>query len=233
MEKLSTLGFINKSLKMFEKHYTNELKKDVYNEFLAKHQNRLTFFLSIGHPSIRARVVMVQSTKLTYAFDKLRSEAIKFVRHHNLEAKWLKIDLVNEINSISFHELEKLIAQTRKNYFRYGIAFDRDFRLAFLEQELNGNAILRSYNNGPMQIDERNLNHYVKLASKTLRFPFSKNNYRNKTVYIFKTDSLFIDIDQMELRELYNGKLTNGIRKITSIKDETKHLIEEATYYLV
>src|SRR5699024_1922086 len=161
----------------------------------------------------------------------VREKALQLVRKNHLKPQWIKLDLVTEIEAISFQQLEKQIARTRRNYFRSGIAFDDEFRLAFLEQEINGNAMIRSVNKGPLQLNEKNINHYLKNnSSQTL--PFMKKRYANKQVYIFKTEAIFSDRLQNNIVELYNGDLTNGIRKNVEPDKEFHALIKGATYFL-
>src|SRR5690625_3103501 len=142
----------------------------------------------------------------------MRQKTVQLVRKHHLDPQWIKLDLVTNIQALSFQDLEQQIAKTRKNYFRSGIAFDQEFRLAFIEQEINGNAMIRSVNKGPLQLNERNINGYLKHNSlQTL--PFMKKRYANKLVYTFQTEAAFLDRDEGQILELYNGRLTNGIRK--------------------
>src|SRR5699024_10928503 len=118
------------------------------------------------------------------------------------------------------------------NYFRYGIAFDDEFRLAFLEQEINGNAMLRSVKKSPIQLNEKNINHYLKTYFNN-RPVFMKSRYRNKEVYLFKTMSIFKDAEERyALHELYDGELTNGIRKTNDLKAEVEELIRKSTAFL-
>ncbi|CAM4115033.1 Uncharacterised protein [Lederbergia lenta] len=50
--------------------------------------------------------------------------------------------------------------------------------------------MIRSVNKGPLRLDEKYINHYLKYNS-TNRFPFLKKMYENKQVYIFLTLSAF------------------------------------------
>src|SRR5690625_2550901 len=188
-------------------------------------------FISIGNPNIRARVHHVDDTNFLKAVQHLRQKAVQLVRKHHLDPQWIKLELVTNIQALSFQDLEQRIAKTRKNYFRSGIAFDDEFRLAFLEQEINGNAMIRSVNKGPLQLNEKNINHYLKHHSSVIS-PFMKQRYINKQVYTFQTEALFMNRNEEEILELYNGVLTNGIRKIKDSKMDIKSLIEGATYFL-
>src|SRR5690625_6585834 len=117
----------------------------------------------------------------------MRQKTVQLVRKHHLDPQWIKLDLVTNIQALSFQDLEQQIAKTRKNYFRSGIAFDDEFRLAFLEQEINGNAMIRSVNKGPLQLNEKNINHYLK-TKPTHTLPFMKKHYVRKHVFTFQTE---------------------------------------------
>lgn len=59
-----------------------------------------------------------------------------------LAVEWLRIDWVTAVENTTWAALHQRLAVTRRNYFRYGIAFDAGLETAFLEQELNANAML-------------------------------------------------------------------------------------------
>lgn len=193
-------------------------------------EQKYVVFLSIGNESIRAITVRESGKRLDNVVQKLQDKAINLVRKRHVHPQWIKLDIVSEVEEISFADLERKIANTRRNYFRYGISFDPSFILAFLEQEINGNALIRQQTDETLRLDERNINYYLRQKEATMP-TFFRHHYANKNVYIFKTKSLFVEDDQ--LHYLYNGPLTNGIRKVSNIKDEVKSLITKATYYLM
>ncbi|HEY4599894.1 MAG TPA: hypothetical protein VIG73_01170 [Cerasibacillus sp.] len=232
MGKISNLGYINQTMDDFELYLNTKIKEGKIGSIQINDQDRYIIFLSIGNPMIRSRVIKEIDSNFQKAFQRIKRKAIQLVQKNHIDPEWLKIDIVSDIKQISFLELEKNIASTRKNYFRSGIAFDTEFRLAFLEQEINGNAMIRSVKKQPLALDETNINYYMKY-NEGLRFPFIKKMYLEQDVYLFKTKAIFKESTSNDIHELYNGELTNGIRKVDNIKEETKHLIEKATYYLM
>lgn len=191
--------------------------------------NGVTMFISLGNPSIRAKVLQVQDTTFDRTWRKLHKQVMNYVQRTFIDAAWLKLDVVTELKAYVFEELEEVIVKTKRNYFREGIAFDAEFRLAFLEQELNGYALIRKQQDGECRLDERNLNHYIQYKHGD-KFPFIKNQYIGKNVYTFKTKAYFNDGE--ETYELYNGERTNGIRKTTNIKEELHTLIDQSAQFL-
>lgn len=189
-------------------------------------------FLSIGNQQQRAKVLKEMAPTPEKLADALRKKAVQLVRKSHLTPQWIKLDIVSDVMETPFQELELTIKRTRKNYFRYGVAFDPEWKLAFLEQELNGNAMIRSVNKQPLKLHEKNINHYMQRQQQS-RFPFMLEHYQHKMVYLFQTKGLFMERDEHIIHPLYSGKLTNGIRKTNDLKVETKELIEKAASFLV
>jgi len=230
-EPLTDLGYVNQAMDQLHKKIEQKIKEQNLSLPTRNTDTVFILFLSVGNPDIRARVHHVVETDLLKAIKNVRKKAQQLVRKNHLKPQWIKLDLVTEIEPISFEQLEKQIAKTRRNYFRSGIAFDDEFRLAFLEQEIHGNAMIRSVNKSSLQLNEKNINHYLKKhASQTL--PFMKKRYANKQVYIFNTEAIFSDRLQHDIVELHNGNLTNGIRKNMDPDKEFNALIKGATYFL-
>lgn len=229
MTVMTSQGFLNHALSSLEDHFKEE--RHEIEQVTINNRSKYIAFLSIGNPAIRAKVFTESSDTIPQLFNKLRKKALNISKKMT-EIVWVKVDIVQELEEISFTDLEILIAQTRRNYFRYGISFDADFRYSFLEQELTGNAILKSINEGPMKFDDVNLNHYLDYKMGKDRFPFLLNRYRNKDVFIFKTKAAFIDKEELQVYDLYSGNLSNGIRKVSDITNEAKNLIIKSTEFL-
>lgn len=231
MQIKTNLGYINQALDEFHTYWKEKLINEEIELPHLFHQPTIILFLSIGNPNIRAKVHHVVETDLQKAIEKLREKATLFVRKKHITPEWIKLDLVTDIQKIPFLELTKNIAKTRRNYFRSGIAFDEEFRLTFLEQEINGNAMIRSVNKGPLQLHDKNINRYLKTRySQTL--PFMQQLYENKEVFTFQTKAVFLDRKEEKIVELYDGALTNGVRKAGNREKEFRSLIHDTTYYL-
>ncbi len=232
MDEMTSLGYLNKTFNDYEQYYQKKIAQNEITKVTIEDQEKYIVFLSIGNSSIRARVFKEITTDFSTALNNLRRKASHLIKKKNLDPQWIKIDFVSNVEKIGFEQLEGLIAKTRKNYFRYGIAFDSAFRIAFLEQELNGNAMLRNTHKQPIKIDEQNINRYLQYNTSNYRFPFVKNRFRNKSVYLFQTIGAFKDRNHSQIIDLYRGELSNGIRKVSDIQEESKELIQKATYYL-
>src|SRR5699024_11791330 len=200
-QEQSDLGYVNDVMDTFHTHREGKLMDGTIELPKLNRSPVVILFMSIGNPEIRAKVEHVLADNLQKAMDRLRDKAQQLVRKNHVDPKWIKFDFVTHIQELSFTELVKQIAKTRRNYFRSGIAFDQDFRLAFLEQEINGNAMIRNVNKSPLQLDEKNINNYLE-NNTNLLIPFIKRRYVNKEEYTFNKKSLFIyryDVTDLEL----------------------------------
>lgn len=199
-----------------------------------KHQmntaNKYTLFISLGNPSIRAVVIQASEDNYERVWRRIKQAVLRRIKKTNLNPEWIKLDIVTKVKEWDFSNFENYIKKVKRNYFRKGISFDSEFRLAFLEQEINGFALIRQKNNQPQALDEVNINNYIDYKHGD-RFPFMKDHYKHKKIYLFDTIAFFND--ESGTYELYNGKLTNGIRKVDDIGDELHQLIEKSTYFLV
>lgn len=227
----SALGYANKIMDEFEAYFEQKLKTNQIEPVELHNTSQFILFLSVGNSAIRAKVIKTVSENHHKAFNRLRQRLAKMVRKDHIDPQWLKLDVVTELTETTFEKLENKISTTRKNYFRKGIAFDNQFDLAFLEQEINGNAMIKKEPGKPLELNEKNMNHYLNYNGN-IRFPFIKNKYQSKKVYYFETISVFKDCMEEELLPLYNGEFTNGIRKVNDIKVETEDLIKKSTYFL-
>lgn len=217
------IGEIEERLETLHAQANNDLGQVV-------EKNGVTLFLSIGNPTIRAKVLQVHETTFDRAWRKILKQTTNYIQRTLIDATWLKLDVATEFEAHTFEELEQLIAKTKRNYFREGIAFDPECRLAFLEQEINGYALIRKQKDEQFRLDEGNMNNYIRYKYGD-KFPFLKAQYHGKTVYTFKTKAYFHDGEKTY--ELYNGERTNGIRKTTNIKEELHTLIEQSTDFLM
>lgn len=226
------ITYIASVFQMFMDHFEKNNYSFLKQPIKIDGKQKTIVFLSIGSTNKRARVLKEVGTSFSLVCSRLKKLVISEMRKEELVPKWLKIDVVDQVEEISFDELEKKIADTRKNYFRNGIAFDDNFNLAFLEQELNSNVMIRSIKKSPLQLDEKNINSYMQ-QNKVNRLPFLREMYINRNVYLFKTKSLFKNMHEDTIYELYSNGQMNGVRKVTQTKKEVGKLIHTTTDYLI
>src|SRR5699024_9107961 len=94
---------------------------------------------------------------------------------HKVRPVHVKADIVTSIETVPFRPFLADIAKLRKNYFRKGIAFDRLFQYAFLEQEVNANVFFNHWKDGHINLAVQHIADYCKLVRDiTLRTNFNQ-----------------------------------------------------------
>lgn len=232
MSHQSSLSYVIETLENLNTHFQEKIDSGELDKVKVNNESNYIIFFSIGNPKIRARVYKEVTTDLAKGFNSFQQKAIDLVRKKNIDPAWIKVDVVKDVQEITFAHLTEKIAGKRRNYFRSGISFDATFSLAFLEQEINGNAMIRSVNKGPQELHEKNINRYINYKYGP-RFPFMKENYEQSSVFTFQTIGAFKAREEEEIVDLQSGELTNGIRVSHDIKEESQQLIEKSTYFLV
>lgn len=191
-------------------------------------QTSVILFLSIGYIDQRATVLSINKLSFEQAWKSLYKKAVTHLNSDEAEVHFLKIDWVDSKEIVSIPDFIKIISKTKKNYFRKGISFDSEFRQAFLEQEINGNAMI--------QLDKKTERGY--LSVKNIQFYIKKHrpgmkklDYRTiRTITTFTTKGFFLDQNQCFI--LKQGNLDNGRRDTKLDKDEIKKMILSGQRYL-
>lgn len=226
MTDKSALGYFIHTMGVIKDNVQNDIHPVMVNG-----EEKYIGFLSIGNPTIRAKVIMERNDSLEKMYRGLEKKATQYIQKHLIDPTWIKFDYVDQIEPIIFEKLEAKIKRTRRNYFRQGIAFDPNFDLAFLEQEINGNALIRKDKQDINALHENNIKHYLKIKGSNRAF-FSKQAYMQKELYLFTTKGYFKEKANEQLYSLYDGALTNGLRKIDDTKAEVEKLIIQSTEFL-
>ncbi|SIT74601.1 glycoside hydrolase family protein [Edaphobacillus lindanitolerans] len=224
-------AYLQRRLSELEQYFLEKIRNGELKPAGTLEETQWIVFLSIGNPTIRAKVVKAASSDFRQAFDRVSGKAEQLVTKNNLMPDWIKVDVVSEKRAMPFSELDLLIKKTRKNYFRHGISFDGEFRTAFLEQEINGNAMIKAAPKQPLALDDQNINRYLSYRDSRAAI-FSTHALRDSEVWIFRTMAAFAERETGQIRPLYNGDRTNGIRLATDKREEIRHLIEGSTGFL-
>lgn len=120
-------------------------------------------FLSVSDTASRAAVYTGTGETLEEAWNAADQKARKALVKSGLEPVWLKADVVYLSEDVAAQELYDAVYASRTDFFRYGVSFDRNFELALLEAEMNGNKIYEYEQGG---IDLKYLNSYLKKAER-------------------------------------------------------------------
>ncbi|MGK6319259.1 Mur ligase family protein [Sphingomonas sp. DT-204] len=186
---------------------------------------RSVLFFSFSDGSRRARVFSVGGP------DGETAWAVGAARlcEHGGEVRWLRVDWVNAAERMSWKELRARLARSKRNYFRLGIALDLGFDHAFLETELNANAMLYGGPTVPTAVvNEKNFALYA-----AERHGLDVVDFGDETpVWLFSTKGLFIG-DDLELHRLDGVGRDAGRRSIAQLDpDRLLGLIRAGSGYL-
>ncbi|QZZ37436.1 UDP-N-acetylmuramoyl-tripeptide--D-alanyl-D-alanine ligase [Nitratireductor kimnyeongensis] len=152
------------------------------------------------------------------------------MREDGLEGRWLRVDWVDRAEVRTWKDLRESLARTKRNYFRCGLALDAGFDRAFLEQELNANAMLYGGNRvAHAVLNEKNFARYAGIkypGAAALEF----NDER--AVFVFSTKGVFRELDG-GLHPLNEVGPDTGRRRVDVLDEPlVEHLVRSASGYL-
>lgn len=190
-----------------------------------------TLFFSVADGRERALVRHVRQADFDAAWRAGAAEIGRAAERHAIDPQWVRIDWVRTVEELAWDALCARLAATRRNYFRCGLAFDPDFRLALLEQELNANAVL--YGGAQLAGCEFNVGNFTRYAKQRFGDRVASGFTPPVSVHVFQTEGAFSDgeavhrlagsgldagrrsIERLELRDV-DGLIANGARYLTS-----------------
>ncbi|MBN8432022.1 CapA family protein [Microbulbifer salipaludis] len=189
-----------------------------------------TLFFSISDGKQRARVCHARGKDLDALWRKLAAQARKLLASAKMHGRWLRIDWVMHAEPMDWRTLRQKFENTKRGYFRYGLALDSDWKIAFLEQELNGNAMLYGGN----KVAYATVNESRFRAYTNLRFGRKTPlNFDDDTpVTRLHMEGLFVDANT-DPQLLYGPGRNAGRRRIDTLDEPTAyHVVDTSTRYL-
>ena len=150
--------------------------------------DRHILFLSASDGRQRAQVVTGVGGSAAAAW----RQAVARLKESGAPADWLRLDCVRAADATNWRGVRNQLARTKRNYFRLGIALDAGFDHAFLETEINANAMLYG---GPSIattcINEANFARYARLRHGVEVVDFDSD----APVWLFSTTGAFLGED--------------------------------------
>lgn len=181
-------------------------------------------FLSVCSGEKRAKVFTGTGVDRKAAWLSAYDQAKSFIESENYNAVWLKADLMSEAKTYDTVEFSTELHHYRPEFFRYGIAFDKNFETALLEAELNGAKIL-DYENEC--VDESYLNTYLKKAGR------STLSSLPDSYVVFKCVGWMCD-ENDEVYDLISDIDDYGRRKVDTVdKQYAAELVKNASGFLI
>lgn len=156
------------------------------------HPARVLFF-SLCDGKSRAWVCHAIGADLAEAWKSGVAQCQRLAQTRKLDVRWLRIDWVTAVAPASRAELDKSFRSTKRNYFRFGLAFDSRFKHAFLEQELNANAML--YPGSEVAHTQFNARNFPVYAARRFGNAFQADLSVDAPLWRFATEGLFLAAD--------------------------------------
>ncbi|MDX3906508.1 MAG: Mur ligase [Pigmentiphaga sp.] len=188
-------------------------------------------FFSVSDGSARARVCHVSEPDFASAWRAGAAALERLVQRRAVQVRWLRVDWVKAVRTSTVADWSRELARTKRNYYRYGVAFDKQMQLAFLEQELNGNAMLYGGNTVPhAQINPHNFKVY---AATRFGAEVQIDLGDEREVYILTTQGLFRDVEEQQSWLLYGAGRHAG-RRVTErlAEQDVMGMIARGSRYL-
>ncbi|WP_395320213.1 CapA family protein [Variovorax sp. UC74_104] len=147
-------------------------------------------FFAIGEDGSRARVASGRGADIEAAW-RAAAEAIATQAMRGAQPpQRLRAEIVDKVVPMRWGELKARLAQTKRNYFNEGIAFDANFEFALLAQEMHGSAVLYNGDVDHAEPNTGNLRlHTRRRFGRELDFPSDDA----APVWCFTTRAVYVD----------------------------------------
>jgi len=189
----------------------------------------LFFSYTDGHT--RARVETFRGQTLADAWCRGTARLRKVAARNPDAIHWLRIDIVDEMRQNDWGTLKRQLTQVKRNYCRQGISLDPNCRHAFLETEINANAM---FYGGPKYphcvVNEKNFRRYARL-----RHGLAGVDFEDATpVWMFSTRGFFVDQGRPgPVHEIAGPGRSAGRRIVEMLDEDTlSALIESSSTFL-
>lgn len=185
-------------------------------------------FLSASNAHERAYTAYANGNTLEEAWQRAQSDLQRWESQQDHPAVWLRVDLVDKIQTLRWDALQEKLGQTKRNYFRFGLSLTPDFQRPILEQEINANALMYHGKEGVATPNAANLSHYSRWRfGSELHWP----EKAEQLIWRFTTRSVFCDGEQVYPVE-FRGR-NAGYRQLPHWQEQALlPMIASATDYL-
>jgi hypothetical protein len=149
-------------------------------------------FVAMGDGASRARVTAARAAGAEEAWQKAGDAALALTQRIGLQPRRMRVEIVDEVEPMSWGELKARLSRTKRNYFNRGVSFDAKFELALLAPEINGSAI---FYNGTVEHAEPNPGnlrlHGQRRFGRDIEFPAADD----APVWCFTTRGAYVDAE--------------------------------------
>ncbi|MCY1740491.1 hypothetical protein [Ensifer sp. SL37] len=191
---------------------------------------RFVLFFSISDGRARAEVSTATGQDFAGAWRRGARDVYRSALAKKIAVRWLRVDWVEAVEKTTWADLRLRLVATKRNYFRYGISLDPSFSRAFLEMELNANAML--YEGGATShavLNTANFRRYAKTRHGLLKVGFEAEG----DVFVFSTRGAFATGSDQDVHLIHGVGPNAGRRVLSQLKPvDVRLLIKSASTYL-
>lgn len=188
-----------------------------------------TLFLSFSDGRRRASVVHASDTDVDRLWTTVSVLCRRLATRRGMTVRWLRADWVTGVRPLTWGALRDALKGYKRNYFRLGLALDPHFERAFLEGELNGNAMLYGGTSvSHAVVNEKNFRLYA-----SQRFAGTYVDFSDDTpVYALEMQGAFCEAGSVPVLLHPSGR--NAGRRIVDARDATTvyGMVERGGRYL-
>ena len=149
-------------------------------------------FVALGDGASRARVTAGRGATAEEAWQQASDAALALVGRIGLEPCRMRVEIVDEVEPMTWGALKERLSRTKRNYFNRGVSFDAKFEVALLAPEINGSAI---FYNGTVEHAEPNPGnlrlHGQRRFARDIDFPSDDD----APVWCFTTRGAYVDAE--------------------------------------
>lgn len=179
-------------------------------------RHKETLFLSVSDGRSRARTVQASGASLDDAGQRLLDLAGPW---HGIDPcqLWVRMDRADQVLQVTWGQAQRLLQETKTNYFSFGLAWDKELEIAHLPEELWGHACLYAGNIDQCQPHAENLS----ALSKSRRgVPLEWPSDAQEPIWLFSTRGAFLK-DGEPVQHLANEGSLRGLRELPALDADT------------
>lgn len=168
-------------------------------------------FFSFTDTKTRAKTFCTTDSSFDACWNSAVEKLHQQIAESDIAVRWLRVDWVNSVEMLDRAAIDARLKQIKRNYFRFGISLDPKFEQAFLEAELNGNAMLYG---GPSivhaLINEGNFNRYAKRYRGLSQIDVTAI----ESFYVFSTQAIFASDENTTIHHISAAGPNTGRRVV-------------------
>lgn len=187
-------------------------------------ERQVVLFLSFTDGSRRARVLRGTGVDGSAAWNDAAARLPDDIG----ALRYLRLDIVTAVNATDWATVRAQLGRTKRNYYRLGVALDPAFRHAFLETELNANAMLDGGRDLPTAaVNPANFHAYAEARDGVAAIAFDDD----APVWTFVTTGWFVGEDGI-VHPLESDSRDRGRRQLALDPPAIERLVASGSRYL-